>query len=152
MPSSDFERALEVSSGPDACWSVLTDVQRVAGWVSLVDQVDEVTHLDRYTAVLEDSFGPFKLKADVDIEVTDLDEGKRIAFKARGKDRQVSTSINVDGSLELEPGSGETTVIKVAGRWNVIGTVATMGSGTIRQKADKIMEEFFESASAELNG
>lgn len=151
MPSADFARSLEVSASSDECWKVLTDVGRVAGWVSLVDDVKEIARLDRYTAVLEDSFGPFKLKADVDIEVTDLAEGKRIAFKARGKDRQVSTSINVDGSLELEPAAGGTT-INVAGRWNVIGTVATMGAGTIRQKADKIMEEFFESAAAELNG
>jgi carbon monoxide dehydrogenase subunit G len=39
----------------------------------------------------------------------------------------------------------------VQGRWNVIGTVATMGSGTIRKKADSIMDEFFSAAGEELS-
>lgn len=150
MPSADFERSLEVGRSPAECWGVLTDVQRVANWVTVVGEVQESEHLKAYGAVLEDQFGPFKLRADLDIQVTDLDEGTSIAFRAKGEDRAVSTSIVVDGSLSLEPAAAGTT-IHVKGRWNVIGTVATMGSGTIRKKADAIMEEFFVAAEAELN-
>ena len=150
MPSADFERSLEVSQSAAECWDVLTDVERIASWVSVVGEVKELEHLESYTAVLVDQFGPFKLKADLDIKVTELDEGTSIAFRAKGEDRQVSTSIIVDGSLALEPGSAGTT-IHVKGRWNVIGTVATMGSGTIRKKADTIMEEFFTAAEAEFS-
>ena len=149
MPSADFERTLEVSDSPADCWDALTDVQRVAGWVTVVGEVRELEPLATYEAVLEDQFGPFKLKADLAIVVKDLEEGKRISFRAKGEDRQVSTSIMVDAGLALEA-SGTGTVIRVQGHWNVIGTVATMGSGTIRKKADAIMEEFFERAAAEL--
>lgn len=149
MPSADFERSLEVSRPPAECWEVLTDVQKVASWVTVVGDVQEVEHLASYEAVLEDQFGPFKLKADLDVAVTDLDEGTAISFKAKGKDRQVSTSINVDASLSLEATGGGTT-IHTKGRWTVLGTVATMGGGTIRKKADGIMEEFFAAAAAEL--
>jgi carbon monoxide dehydrogenase subunit G len=90
------------------------------------------------------------LKADLDIQVTDLDEGNSISFKAKGKDRQVATTIIVDATLSLQP-SDRGTQIMVQGRWNVIGTVATMGSGTIRKKADSIMDEFFSAASEELS-
>ncbi|MDH3538572.1 MAG: SRPBCC domain-containing protein [Acidimicrobiia bacterium] len=151
MPSADFERSLTVGRSPAECWSVLTDVQRVANWVTVVGTVGELEHLQAYTAVLEDQFGPFKLRADLDIQVTDLDEGNSIAFRAKGEDRAVSTSIVVDGTLALQPEESG-TVIHVKGRWNVIGTVATMGSGTIRKKADAIMEEFFTAAQAEFNG
>ncbi len=150
MPSSDFERSLQVKQSPADCWGVLTDVERIAGWVSVVGEVSELEHLQSYTAVLVDQFGPFKLKADLDISVTDLDEGTSIAFRAKGQDRQVKTSIIVDGDLSLEESEAGTT-IHVKGRWNVIGTVATMGSGTIRKKADAIMEEFFAAAETELN-
>ena len=150
MPSEKFERSLTVGRSPEECWGVLTDVEMVAGWVTVVGEVTEVEHLAAYTAVLTDQFGPFKLHADLDITVTDLDEGKSISFRAKGQDRQVSTSIVVDGTLALEPGDGG-TAIQVNGKWNVIGTVATMGSGTIRKKADTIMEEFFTAAAAELN-
>lgn len=150
MPSADFERSLTVSRSPADCWGALTDVGTVAGWVTVVGEVEEIEHLASYRAVLEDQFGPFKLKADLDISVTDLDEGSSISFRAKGEDRAVSTSIVVDGTLALQP-QGSGTMIHVKGRWNVIGTVATMGSGTIRKKADTIMEEFFTAAEAELN-
>ena len=150
MPSAEFKRSLKVSQTPAECWGVLTDVEKIAGWVSVVGEVNELEHLTTYSAVLVDQFGPFKLKADLDITVTELDEGTSIAFRAKGEDRQVSTSIIVDGSLALEPWDAGTT-IHVQGRWNVIGTVATMGSGTIRKKADHIMEEFFTAAEAEFS-
>ena len=149
MPSADFGRSLEVSRSPAECWEVLTDVHKVASWVTVVGEVREVEPRESYEAVLEDQFGPFKLKADLDVTVTDVDEGTAISFRARGKDRQVSTSINVDASLSLEP-SGAGTKINAGGRWTVVGTVATMGSGTIRKKADHIIEEFFAAAAAEL--
>ena len=101
MPSAEFEQSLDVKQSSAECWEVLTNVELVAGWVSVVGEVAEVEHLSSYTAVLVDQFGPFKLKADLDIQVTDLDEGTSIAFRARGEDRQVSTSIIVDGSLAL---------------------------------------------------
>ncbi|HUF96361.1 MAG TPA: SRPBCC domain-containing protein [Acidimicrobiia bacterium] len=150
MPSGDFEGSLSVEHSPADCWGVLTDVHRVSKWVSVVGEVTEVEHLKGYAAVLEDQFGPFKLKADLDIQVTDLDEGNSISFKAKGKDRQVATTIIVDATLSLQP-SDRGTQIMVRGRWNVIGTVATMGSGTIRKKADSIMDEFFSAAREELS-
>lgn len=151
MPSAEFERSLTVERPAAECWEVLTDVKTVAGWVTVVGSVEEVDHLAAYKAVLTDQFGPFKLHADLGIAVTDLNEGSSIAFRAKGEDRQVSTSIVVDGAMSLEPQDSGTT-IHVKGRWNVIGTVATMGSGTIRKKADTIMEEFFSAAEAAFNG
>ena len=149
MPSDKFERSLRVSRSPDECWEVLTDVHRVAGWVTVVGSVEEVERLAKYEAVLSDSFGPFNLHADVSVDVVELDEGHSIRFKGSGKDRQIGTSISVDARMELQPEDGGTQ-IGVAGTWNVIGTVATMGTGTIRKKADTIVDEFFSAAEAEL--
>jgi carbon monoxide dehydrogenase subunit G len=121
----------------------------VAEWVTVVGDVEEIERLSSYQAVLSDSFGPFNLNADVAVEVIELDEGRSIRFKGAGKDRSVGTSISVDARMALEP-DGSGTLIDVAGSWNVIGTVATMGGGTIRKKADAIVDEFFETAEAEL--
>lgn len=150
MPSADFTRSLQVSRAADECWGVLTDVSQVAGWVSVVGEVRELEHLSSYEVVLHDEFGPFKLNADLAVQVTDVDEGSSIRFVARGTDRQVSTNISVDARLSLVPAETGTS-IEVDGRWTVLGTVATMGAGTIRKKADAIVEEFFAAASATLN-
>ncbi len=149
MPSAEFSREIDVDAAPEACWPVLIDVDKVASWVSIVGDVEEIEHLARYRTVLIDRFGPFKLKADVDVEVTDLEEGKRVRFHASGTDRQVNSTIDVEAELRLEPGDGGTRIV-VSGRYSVIGTVATMGAGTIQKKADTILEEFFGAAAAEL--
>ena len=150
MPSANFERTLAVTSSPEECWKVLTDVAQVAGWVTVVGEVQEVAPLDSYQAVLTDRFGPFQLNADVEVKVVDVEEGRRIRFKARGSDRQVGTNITVDAEMALETDDSGTTKICISGTYGVVGTVATMGAGTIRKKADTIVEEFFAAAERVL--
>ncbi len=128
---------------------MLTDVQRVAGWVSVVNHVDEIVPMEKYAAVLTDSFGPFNLNADIAVDVLDVEEGTSIHFKGSGKDRQVSTNITVEARLELSA-DADGTMIHAHGSWHVLGTVATMGGGTIRKKAEKIVDEFFAAAEAAL--
>lgn len=149
MPSDRFDHSIRVERPARECWEVLTDVNRVAGWVAVVSDVAEVAPMQRYDAVLTDSFGPFNLHADVSIEVVDIDEGRSIHFKGSGKDRQVNTSITVDATLDLSEEDGG-TVVHAYGSWHVLGTVATMGGGTIRKKADKIVHEFFAAAESAL--
>jgi uncharacterized protein len=149
MPSADFSRSLEVQSSPDECWEVITDAQQVADWVSVVNTVVEVEPLESYTAVLEDSFGPFKLHADINVRVSELIDRKSIRFEGNGQDRTVGTTIGVDARMALEP-SGGGTIIRVDGTYQVLGSVATMGGSTIRKKADAIVEEFFAAAEGAL--
>lgn len=152
MPSMNFERDLTVSSGREKCWEVLTDVPRLVSWVSIVQDAQELSRLERYTAVLMDRLGPFKLRADLDISLDDVRENEHVHVKAAGEDRQVSSRIGIDAALSLtETDSGGTT-IAVVGSYEVVGRVATLGAGMIRQKAAKILDEFFAHAAAELDG
>ncbi len=149
MPSAEFSQSLQVQSSLEECWNVITDAQQVAGWVSVVNTVVEVEPLETYTAVLEDSFGPFKLHADIKVRVTELVDRKSIRFEGNGQDRTVGTTIGVDARMELEP-SESGTVIRVEGKYQVLGSVATMGGSTIRKKADTIIEEFFAAVDKAL--
>jgi uncharacterized protein len=149
MPTAHFDRTLQVSASPAECWKTLTDVPTLVEWVSVLDDAAELEHLERYSAVLADRLGPFRLRADLDIRVGDTEQERRIAVSARGEDRQVSSRISVDAVLRLEPGE-HGTVVAVEGTYEVAGRVATMGAGTIRKKADKILDEFFGNAEAAL--
>ena len=150
MPSMTFERDLTVASDPKTCWAVLTDVPRLVSWVSIVQDAQEIAHLERYTAVLMDRLGPFKLRADLDISVDDVRENENVHVKAAGEDRQVSSRIGVDAVLRLSETDDGGTSIAVTGSYEVVGRVATLGAGMIRQKAAKILDEFFKHAAAEL--
>ncbi|MDT4894282.1 MAG: uncharacterized protein QOE97_3317 [Pseudonocardiales bacterium] len=151
MPSVTFNRDIAVSAAPEECWGVLTDVLKLVDWVTILDAATEITHLEKYTAVLMDRMGPFKLRADLDITVSEVEQGQHIRVHAEGEDRQVASRIVVDAVLILSS-VGDATVIAVDGMYEVSGRVATMGAGMIRQKATKILDEFFGRIEAELGG
>src|SRR5262245_45446617 len=116
-----FDRSLPVTSDPAGCWRALTDVPRLVTWISIVDEAKELAPLDRYTAVLADRIGPFKLRADLDITVSEVEEPHTIRVRAAGEDRQVASRIAVDATLRLRPrdntGDGTGTVIEVTGSY-----------------------------------
>jgi len=140
-----FKEAPTVGGTSEECWSILTDVDRIADWVSVIGSVTEIEHLAKYSAVLEDRMGPFSMKADLDVVVTDLQPQKSITIRADGEDRQIGSRITVDATLSIEP-SGEGCLVDIEGNYEVTGRVATMGSSTIRQKAKKLLEEFAAAA------
>lgn len=152
MPSMTFTRELSVSSDAKTCWEVLTDVPRLVDWVSIVDDAREISPLEKYTAVLMDRLGPFKLRADLDIVVGEVEVGNSIRVRASGEDRQVSSRIGIDAVLTLADLDSGGARVAVEGSYEVIGRVATLGAGMIRQKAAKILDEFFGHAAAELGG
>jgi carbon monoxide dehydrogenase subunit G len=150
VPTSAFERDIEVQADRDRCWSVLTDVPRLIDWVSIVSDATEIAPLEKYTAVLTDRLGQFKLSADLAIEVSEIVPGEHIRVRASGEDRQVSSRIGVDAVLLIGELPGGGSRVGVTGSYEVVGKVATMGAGMIRQKAAKVIDEFFAHATAAL--
>ncbi len=149
MPTVDFRRSISVPAPPSVVWDVLTDIGRVVGWVSVLGDVREFEHLARYGAILEDRLGPFKLAADLDVEVVEVAAPSRLRLVADGEDRQVASRIRIEAALELEA-APTGTHIDVRGHYEVTGRVATLGASMIRSKGDTILDEFFASAEEEL--
>jgi carbon monoxide dehydrogenase subunit G len=144
-----FEREVEVPGDPAATWAAFTDVPRVVSWISIVENAREVEPLSRYTAVLQDKIGMFALRADLDITVADVIEGRQLRARADGSDRQVGARIVIDGLIELAP-AGVGTRVRISGSYDVTGRAATLGASSIRRKGDKVIEEFFRNLSQEL--
>jgi carbon monoxide dehydrogenase subunit G len=146
----EFARTIRVEASPSAVWDAVLDVRRVASWLSIVRDVREVQPPSRYTALLEDRLGPFALRADLEVTV-EAGEGHRLHVAAAGEDRQVGSRIAANIDLGLEP-DGAGTSLRVTGRYEITGRVATLGSGAIRKKGDRLLEEFFANAAKELSG
>lgn len=149
MPRTEFSRELAVKSAPGDTWAAMIDVPRLVSWVSIVEDAVELEPLATYTAVLMDRLGPFKLRADLDVTVSDVVDGRSLKVRALGEDRQVGARLLVIASLEVRPEEHGSTVI-TDGVYEVTGKVASMGSGTINKKAQKILDEFFTAASEDL--
>lgn len=143
MAVVDFARNVRVTASPPEIWKVLTDVHRVVGWIGVVGSITEIAPLAQYTATLTDRVGPFRLSADLDVKVLDVDPDARISFVAQGEDRHVASRILVEASLAIDR-DDEQSEITVAGSYVVTGRVATLGASMIRSKGDKILDEFIE--------
>lgn len=150
MPNVAFEISIPVQSDPAKCWEILTDVPLLASWVTILHDVQEQSTMERYSAVLLDRMGPFKLKADLDVKVSEVVDAAHIRVQAAGEDRQVSSRIGIDATLTLDNRADGATVINVVGSYEVVGKVATLGAGMIKQKANKIIDEFSTQAAAAL--
>jgi carbon monoxide dehydrogenase subunit G len=150
LPRSTFHRELSVSSTPEQTWRTLTDVPQLVDWISIVEGAVELEPLARYEAVLMDRLGPFKLRADLDIVLSDVVPGQSLLVKASGEDRQVGSRLVVEVSMTMVPRGEDGTNVSFGGFYEVTGRAASMGSGTINKKADKVMSEFFSAASASL--
>ena len=150
MASESFRREVVVGSDRQTAWQVLTEVDSLVDWIGIIDELDQQAYLERYSAVLMDRIGPFKLRADLDISVSDVVEGERLRVRASGEDRQVSSRIEIDVVLTVSENGGGPVTVVVDGSYQVTGKVATMGSGMIRQKATKVLDEFVARAGARL--
>jgi carbon monoxide dehydrogenase subunit G len=149
MPRTEFHRDLQVKAAPPDTWAAMIDVPRLVSWVSIVEDAVEIAPLGKYTAVLMDRLGPFKLRADLDVTVSDVKDGTSLKVRAIGEDRQVGARLLIIASLEVRPEDHGSTVV-TDGVYEVTGKVASMGSGTINKKAQKILDEFFSAASEDL--
>jgi uncharacterized protein len=146
----EFARTIALDASPEMVWKAVLDFHRVASWLSIVREVRDVDPPRRYAALLEDRVGPFAMRADLDLTV-ETGEGRRLKVVAGGEDRQVASRISATIELTVSP-RDEGTTLDVKGRYEVTGKVATLGAGAIRKKGDRILQEFFDSATKELGG
>jgi carbon monoxide dehydrogenase subunit G len=150
MMRQTFSELVVVDGTPQAAWEAVGEIATVLSWISIVDHAVAVEQGRRYEAVLQDRLGPFKLRADLAIDVTTADrEARRIVARAEGEDRQIGSRLTVDVELEVRE-SGEGTAIAVSGAYEVTGRPASLGAGSIRKKASKTLDEFFTRVAAEL--
>jgi carbon monoxide dehydrogenase subunit G len=144
----EFHETLTVAQPPGAVWAVVSRIPTVLSWISIVEQVEE-TAPDRYRVVLADRLGPFKLRADLEVGVTERVEPRSIRAHGDGEDRQIGSRLIVDVALELGE-LAEGTQLDVSGSYEVTGRPAALGAGSIRKKAATILAQFFAAADASL--
>ncbi len=150
MAGASFTRDLRVPATPEQAWAVVTDVERLASWVELLEKVEEIAPLESYETVLADRLGPFKLRADLAVTLTDVIEGRQLRVHAEGEDRQVASRIMIDALLTIQPEESGCTVV-VDGSYDVAGRVATLGASVIAKKADHLLDVFFTRTEEALS-
>lgn len=142
-----FQRELVTERTAEVLLEGLTDIHQVASWVPILTDLHEVEPLRRYTGVLEDRVGPFRLRADLDIDVT-VDD-RRIELSCTGVDRQIGSRISVAGSLDVTEVDGSRRIV-LDGTYEVSGKAAQFGASAIRRKAEVVITAFLDGLERDL--
>jgi len=150
VAQQQFDRSIDVASDITRSWEVLTDVQELVKWVSIVHSAEELDPLKSYTAVLEDRVGPFNLRADLSIAVTVVAVGEALDVVASGRDRAINSKIDIEGRLRLSVLPSGGCRLTVSGKYTVTGRATAMGSGIVRKKGDQAIDQFFTNAARAL--
>lgn len=151
IATAKFDRRITSPLTVAEVWRILTDVEVLASWIPIIEDVEVEQYLARYRAVIADRVGPFKLRADLDVRLSDVRPEEFVRLSASGEDRQVGSRIAVEVGVSLEPSTESGgTLISFSGNYAVVGRIATLGDGTIRRKADKLLEVFVARAEKAL--
>jgi carbon monoxide dehydrogenase subunit G len=145
----EFQETVRFSERREPVWATVSDIPTVLSWISIVGEAQTVEPGARYRALLQDRMGPFKLRADLDIEIGERVERELIRAHGDGEDRQIGSRLIVDVALALSD-DGDGTAVDVSGAYEVTGRPATLGASSIRKKASKVLAEFFGSAERAL--
>jgi len=143
------EREVTIAAPREAVWNFLWDVPRLAACIPGAKDVQTLEERRRYTAVVADKVGPFKVQFPLTIEVVDVQAPERLRARANGRDAAVDGLVKVDLEVAVTP--AETgTVLKVAADISVLGKLGTLGHSVIVRKGTDIVDRFAAAVRAQL--
>ena len=146
----EISKTFVVKASPDAVWSFLTDIQRVAHCLpgaAIGEKLDEKT----FPGTMTVKVGPVSSTYRGKVVFERLDPTARTAeIVASGQDvrGKGGADLRLTSSVKARPG-GETEVTAVS-LVNVTGILAQMGRGMIQDVSDEMFQVFSERMRAEL--
>ncbi|MGH7767972.1 MAG: CoxG family protein [Candidatus Binatia bacterium] len=146
-----FEREIEINNSKERVWQFLWDVDRFIACVPGCREAATVEAGKRYTAVMSEKVGPFRVEFPMRIDVLESQELSYIKAQATGNDSKIGSRMKVDLEVRLA-GNGEKTTISLITAVDILGKLATLGHSIIKRKADQVMDEFAQAVKRKLEG
>ena len=146
----NFRMDMAMDSAPEAIWPLFFDVARVATLIPGCDQLVEEEPLARYSAVMKQKVGPFKMEAPAEVHVIEMTAPSRLRASAKGRDRFTGTTMHVQLDVSLGARDGGGTRLVVDADLVVAGRLASLGYPIVKKKTDEMFAEFERRLLAEL--
>lgn len=146
----DFRMEASLPSAPDKVWLVMVDIGRIATCVPGCEQVEEHEWLKRYSAVLKQKIGPFKLEVPAEIVVDEHEEPNFVRAHAVGKDKITKTTLTVRFDVKLSPAGDTGSRLTVDADLQIAGRLASLGYSLIKKKAEENFAQFDQRLRAQL--
>jgi carbon monoxide dehydrogenase subunit G len=143
------DREVTIAAPPQRVWDFLWDVPRLAACIPGAKDVRTVEDGKRYTAVVGEKVGPFRVQFPLQIDVLEVEAPTRLRARAGGRDAAVDGIVKVDLSVSLAP-AGDGTTLRLLVDVNVLGKLGTLGHSVIVRKGTDIVDRFAAAVRAQL--
>jgi len=132
---------------PDEVWSLFTDPARLSRLLPGCERLDP-DGPDRYKAAVKFGIAAISGKYAGTLEFAEKKQPHSLVIKMDGKG--LPGFVKGEGRIELTPKGESETELTYTGEAQVGGVIASVGQRMLDAAARKIVQQFFESAKAEL--
>ena len=143
------DREVTIAVPPQRVWDFLWDVPRLAACIPGAKDVHTVEEGKRYTAVVGEKVGPFRVSFPLQIDVLEVEAPTRLRARAGGRDASVDGIVKVELDVSLSP-AGAGTTLRLVADINVLGKLGTLGHSVIVRKGTDIVDRFAATVRAQL--
>ena len=133
-------------ASPEQVWELLTDPVRLAKCLPGCERL-EPAGPDRYKVAVKYAIAAVGGNFSGTVELLDKKPPK--SMRLRTESKGTPGFVRGEGSLELSAKAGQTEV-RYAGEVQVGGLIAAVGQRMLDMASKKIIQQFFESAAAQL--
>ena len=146
-----FQKVVEILAPREKVWQFIWDVDRFIACVPGCKEAKTVEVGKRYSAIMTEKVGPFKVEFPTTIEVLEREELTHIKAQATGADNKIGSRMKIELDVHLSEGDNKTILGFVAGV-DILGKLAALGHGIIKRKADQVLDEFAQAVKKKLEG
>jgi hypothetical protein len=146
-----FQKEVEILATREKVWQFIWDVDRFIACMPGCKDAKTVEEGKRYTAIMTEKVGPFKVEFPTTIEVLERVELTRIKAQATGADNKIGSRMKIDLDVNLREQENKTILEFIAGV-DILGKLAALGHGIIKRKADQVLDEFAQAVKKKLEG
>jgi uncharacterized protein len=146
-----FEKEVEIRAPREKVWKFIWDVDRFIACVPGCKEAKTLEEGKRYSAIMTEKVGPFKVEFPTTIEVLEREELSHIKAQAAGADNKIGSRMKIDLDVKLRAENDNTILGFVAGV-DILGKLAALGHGIIKRKADQVLDEFAQAVKRKLEG
>lgn len=144
-----FQKEVAIEAPREKVWKFIWDVDRFIACVPGCKEAKTLEEGKKYSAIMVERVGPFKVEFPTTIEVLERDELSHIKAQASGADNKIGSRMKIDLDVHLSEQDNKTVVSFVAGV-DILGKLAALGHGIIKRKADQVLDEFAQAVKAKL--
>lgn len=146
-----FQKEVEILAPREKVWKFIWDVDRFIACVPGCREAKTLEDGKRYSAIMVEKVGPFKVEFPTTIEVLEREELSHIKAQASGADNKIGSRMKIDLDVNLREQDNKTVVSFIAGV-DILGKLAALGHGIIKRKADQVLDEFAQAVKKKLEG